>query len=78
MAWVSERMERGLCPCHNLSRSLRGSWLEEPDLPQVAMHMEISSKIEHKMDFIAVSSPEKRISFHFFCLLAEMVFSVLD
>lgn len=51
-----------------------------PDLPQVALDMEISSKIEHKMVFIAFSSPKKkkeRISFHSFWLLAEMVFSVL-
>lgn len=83
-------MEDGLCsgfvflspsPCEE-------SWPEQPDLPQVAMDMEISSeissKIEHKMVFIAFSYPEKKkregflsISFHSFWLLAEMVFSVL-
>lgn len=31
-----------------------------PDLPQVALDMEISSKIEHKMVFIAFSSPKKK------------------
>lgn len=44
--------------------------------------MEISSKIEHKMVFIAFSSPGGKkgflsISFHSFWLLAEMVFSIL-
>lgn len=65
MAWVSERMEHGLCSCQTVSLSLRGSWPEKPDLPQVALDMEISSKIEHKMIFIAFSSPEKKKGFLF-------------
>lgn len=70
-----KRMEHGLCfglfPCHRPSLSLRGSWPEQPDLPQVAMDMEIRSKIEHKMVFMAFSFPLKKegflsVSFHSF------------
>ncbi len=70
VAWVLERIELGLCsglfPCHCSSLSLWGSWPEQPDLPQVAMDMEIRSKIEHKMVFIAFSLPRKKRDFCLF------------
>ena len=63
MAWVLEKGRSMVCRSGfvSLSPSPREeSWPEQPDLPQVAMDMEISSKIEHKMVFIAFSYPEKK------------------
>lgn len=69
-------VRRGLCPCHGWFLSLWGSWPEQPDLPQVAMDMEITSKIEHKMVFVSPPASlekktQKRI---FFCLFLLILF----
>lgn len=73
VAWVLERTENvfclGLCPCHRWFLSLWGSWPVLPDLPQKAMDMEISSKIEHKMDFATFSFPEEKKDFCPFLLI---------
>lgn len=34
--------------------TMRGSWLELPDLPQVLMDMEMGSKIEHRVVFCSL------------------------
>lgn len=73
--WRRRRGRLEVCvPVKSLSLSLRGSWPEEADLPQVALHMEITSNIEHRTVFKAVSSQKEEFLFTAFWLLAEMVF----